>query len=427
MSTKICLNMIVKNEEHLGDRPYRTLAGNYDYMIILDTGSTDRTPEIAEQYMKDNNIPGIVVRSDWKDFDGSRTEALEEAEKFLKNKKGTNYILFWDYDDKLVVGNKDKKLDKPFRINRNELVEDQYMIDIVGGGIVYDRNFMIKYDPNKRFEWLSPVHEFIGLRDEKQTHTKGKIKGAYIDSRREGSRSLKPNKYLNDALAFKKRLEGMKPGDKLYDRYLYYMAQSYRDQGHDYHDLAERHYLERAYSIRKGDEYDYLALLEAAKIRITRLIYMKEFDYLQILKDIGVDDQIKKNCRGLIVDKMTLKILEDAYERRPFRYEAAVRICEHYRCIQKYNISYGIGSHTLELEKHKDFIFVETADHEYKLHEAVAVSGTYCNRLHEAKKLFEHILTRSHLPEDVKKRTENNLDFTIKAIKDKGVKIVKKK
>lgn len=424
MSVKICLNMIMKDESHLGTRVFQNLFGNFDAIVVVDTGSIDNSIEIVETYIKEKNIPGIVIKSDWKDFDGSRTEAIEEGEKFLKNKKGIWYLMMFDFDDLIISGTKDKKLDIPFKINRNELKEDQYMIDIFNGGIIYDRNFLMKVDPHKRWCYKSPIHEFAYLKDEKQTHTVGKIKGCYIDSRREGARSQNPNKYLNDALAFKKRLETMKPGDKLYDRYLYYMAQSYRDQGMN--DLAERHYLERAYSIKRGDEYDYLALIEAAKIRITRLIHMSDFDYLAILKDISVDDQIKKDCRGLIIDSITLKILQDAYEKRPFRYEAAVKICEHYRCVQKYNISYAIGSHTISLYKHKDFIFVDIADHEYRLHEAVAVSGTYCNKLLEAKKLFEHILTRNNLPEDIRARTNRNLDFTIKAIKDRGIKAIKK-
>ena len=46
----ISLCMIVKNEERVLERCLQSLQGLMDEIIIVDTGSTDRTKEIAKKY-----------------------------------------------------------------------------------------------------------------------------------------------------------------------------------------------------------------------------------------------------------------------------------------------------------------------------------------------------------------------------------------
>ncbi len=48
----ISLCMIVKNEEAVLARCLDSICGLMDEMIIVDTGSTDRTREIAKKYTK---------------------------------------------------------------------------------------------------------------------------------------------------------------------------------------------------------------------------------------------------------------------------------------------------------------------------------------------------------------------------------------
>ena len=46
----ISLCMIVKNEEAVLERLLRTMSTVADQIVIMDTGSTDRTKEIAARY-----------------------------------------------------------------------------------------------------------------------------------------------------------------------------------------------------------------------------------------------------------------------------------------------------------------------------------------------------------------------------------------
>ncbi len=411
--------MIVKNESHLGTRVFENLSESFDAVCIVDTGSSDNTVEIYTKYFEEKKIPYLIHQSAWKGFDYSRNEAIEKAEEWISKKKGTWYLMFFDADDFLTAGSRDKILNEKFRIKRNDLEHEQYFVDIVNSNIIYERTLLVKLNMKKRFAFFSPIHEYLSTREENVIVSKGKIKGCFIDSRREGARSKDPEKYYKDAFLFQERMDKMNKGDKLFDRYLYYQAQSYRDFGS--HDLAEKKYLERGYTIFMGDEYDYLALYEAAKIRIERLKSMKDVEYLIALKDLTIDDKTKLGCRGLILDSTTLKILLDANQKRNARHEVVVKICEHFRCIRMFNLGFALGIHTLSLS-HKDQIFVNFEDHEFRLHDCVAVCASYIGKYIESKRLFEHILSKPNVPEEIIARTKSNLDFVLSKLNPKKVK-----
>ena len=74
----ICLNMIVKNEEeNIGETLINLLSYiKFDYWVISDTGSTDKTMEIITTFFKERNIPGELHEDPWEDFGTNRTKAF---------------------------------------------------------------------------------------------------------------------------------------------------------------------------------------------------------------------------------------------------------------------------------------------------------------------------------------------------------------
>ena len=58
----ICLNMIVKNESHIIEKTLENLCQyiDFSYWVISDTGSTDNTVEIIENFFDQKEIPGEV-------------------------------------------------------------------------------------------------------------------------------------------------------------------------------------------------------------------------------------------------------------------------------------------------------------------------------------------------------------------------------
>jgi len=78
----ICLGMIVKNEAAVIERCMRSLPPYVDDFVILDTGSTDGTPDLIKKIADDLELPGAVVVSNPPgpfDFGEARTKMMRQA------------------------------------------------------------------------------------------------------------------------------------------------------------------------------------------------------------------------------------------------------------------------------------------------------------------------------------------------------------
>ena len=85
MST-ICLCMIVKDEAHIIEETLERVSKYISSYAISDTGSSDNTIEIIENFFKKKDIPGKVYQDEWEDFGHNRSVALSHC----KNK--SDYI-----------------------------------------------------------------------------------------------------------------------------------------------------------------------------------------------------------------------------------------------------------------------------------------------------------------------------------------------
>ena len=82
----ISLCLIVKNEEQILERCLNSFKGYYDELIIVDTGSTDSTKDIAKRYTSK------VFDFEWcDDFSKARNFSIEQA--------AGDYILVLDTDE----------------------------------------------------------------------------------------------------------------------------------------------------------------------------------------------------------------------------------------------------------------------------------------------------------------------------------------
>ena len=90
----ICLNMIVKNESHIIEKTLNNLCSKivFDYWVICDTGSTDNTISICEEFSKTNKIPLYLKEGEFVDFSTSRNVAIEFAESFDYQRRSRHHI-----------------------------------------------------------------------------------------------------------------------------------------------------------------------------------------------------------------------------------------------------------------------------------------------------------------------------------------------
>jgi len=97
--TRVCLNMIVKNEadgiEDFVDHFARHVSG----WVVCDTGSTDDTPQLVQTAFEAHGVPGQLVRHLWVDFGTNRDKCLHAMVDWSRERGGLcEYYLFTDAD-----------------------------------------------------------------------------------------------------------------------------------------------------------------------------------------------------------------------------------------------------------------------------------------------------------------------------------------
>ena len=65
-----------KNEEHIIGTVLEAVAPYIDYLVVADTGSTDRTLEIVQEFMDRTGIPGEIHVDEWIAFDKNKNLML---------------------------------------------------------------------------------------------------------------------------------------------------------------------------------------------------------------------------------------------------------------------------------------------------------------------------------------------------------------
>ena len=104
-NVKLCLNMIVKNESKIIERLLDSVLPIIDSICICDTGSTDNTVEIIQNFMKNNNLPGEVFSEPFRNFGYNRSIALKKADAW------GDYALLLDADMVLKISPEFSKKD----------------------------------------------------------------------------------------------------------------------------------------------------------------------------------------------------------------------------------------------------------------------------------------------------------------------------
>ena len=211
MTKTLCLNMIVKNESKVIKRLLESVKDIIDCYCICDTGSTDNTIEIIEDYFKSIGIPGKIVTKEFTDFGTNRTYALNEA------KGMADYALLLDADMVLKIGTGKNAF------NKNYLNLDYYSVLQGNDNFQYYNTRILGLHLDVTVK--SPTHEYYDI------HTKnaksGKLSNNIIFIEDIGDGGSKANKFKRDIELL---LKGIitEPNNS---RYHFYLANSYYDSG----------------------------------------------------------------------------------------------------------------------------------------------------------------------------------------------------
>lgn len=147
---EISLCMIVKDEEKVIGRCLESVKDLVDEIIIVDTGSKDKTKEIVSKFTD-------------KIYDFEWVNDFAKARNFSFSKATKDYILWLDADDVI------------FEADRKKFKELKEKID--GGVDLYQMKYNYTVDENdnptliqirarllkreKNYQWVSPIHEVI--------------------------------------------------------------------------------------------------------------------------------------------------------------------------------------------------------------------------------------------------------------------------
>lgn len=150
----ISLCMIVKNEQDTLERCLQSVRDIVDEIVIVDTGSTDQSKEIAGKWISH------VIDFEWIDN-------FAAARNFSFAKATMDYILWLDADDVLLPVDSQKLLDlKQSMSSVVDAVSMPYHCDFDDYGNVtlnVRRTRLVKR--SKNYQWEGVVHEDLALKD----------------------------------------------------------------------------------------------------------------------------------------------------------------------------------------------------------------------------------------------------------------------
>ena len=327
---ELCLVMIVKDEEDSIEKCLKSVAPFISYWVIVDTGSSDDTINVINRVTAELNIPGELHERPWVNFEVNRTESLELA----KGKCDYRWII--DADDEFVL---EDGVTNPF-IGLNDKSIDCFQLKYKLSGLQYYRAQIVKSDQDWCYKGV--LHEYLFLDKPEQKHSQ--VKGAHVkaDISPLKRASSVEEKYANDAKILEKALE-TEPDNQ---RYMFYLAQSYRDSQQD--EKAFEAYKKRA-EAGGWEEEVYYSMYMMAKIK----------------------EKLKAP-----IEEVT-QYYSKAWEYRPQRLEAAFHVMRKLREQKRFVLAFAYGNIASKSPGCSDILFVEPEMWQWRLLDEFSLAAYY--------------------------------------------------
>lgn len=359
MQPHIRLNMIVKNEAAVILRCLKSVKPWIHSWAIVDTGSTDGTQQLIQDFMQD--MPGQLFERPWQNFGFNRSEALQLAQS--PSLPPADYLMFIDADQTLLV--------EP-EFQWGSLSGTGYYFEYIYGNIRYQLNALVS--TKLPWVWKGVLHEFL---DSTAPHTWQFLAGPRIFVQHDGARGRDPSTYLKDIEILK---QGIKDEPENL-RYQFYLAQSYQDAH-----LPEQAL--EAYQIRAAaggwEEERWLAQFRAAKFK-------------ELLKHPAED-------------------IRDAYLQawvsRPQRAEPLYELARYYREQRLFTQACQFALQACQIRRPSDILFVDESVYTWRALDELSVAASYCPQYKEdGKKAILKLFMEQKFPASEEARLIANLRF----------------
>jgi glycosyltransferase involved in cell wall biosynthesis/2-polyprenyl-3-methyl-5-hydroxy-6-metoxy-1,4-benzoquinol methylase len=249
MKAPVSCCIIVKNEPYLEEclksiRPY------VEELVIVDTGSSDDTPNIArkyadifEVYTECNDENGLIA-----DFSKARQRSFDLATK--------KWIFWADSDDQILHAEKLNAIIKKFESHQGDVcIAFPYLYSKDKHGNVTCRHYRERLINNKHvYKWVNRVHEVLIPKDGSKGNYIQQMDDVVFDHKRDIIQ--KPIEQNRNLRILKKMYEDMGESDA---RHLYYLGLEYGNVG----DLeTSKKFLNRYLELSGWDDEKYMAILK---------------------------------------------------------------------------------------------------------------------------------------------------------------------
>ena len=328
----IGLCMIVKDEAELIRRCLASALPLVDYILVVDTGSTDGTQQVVRDFIDEHGVRGQVIDEPWRDFAYNRSFALQR----LREVADIDYALILDADDVMVI-------EPGFDLNafKAHMCHDHYDVLVDEGAVIHYRGHICSN--RLPYAYRGVLHEFLEAPPGERGHAKAA--GLSIQASRGGARSRNPRKYHDDAALLERAL-ATETAPGLVSRYTFYLAQSYRDAGRL--DDAAKAYAKRAEMGGWDEEAWHSRLAEA-----------------RCLKDLGDEGGFVRQALA-------------AFSQRPHRAEPLYDLARYHRDRGLHEAAALFAERGLAFERPKgDTLFVEDFVYQWGLQEEYSIAANY--------------------------------------------------
>jgi tetratricopeptide (TPR) repeat protein len=198
--------MIVKNESNIITRLFDSIISIIDCYCICDTGSTDDTMSVIQNYFENKNIHGKIISCPFVNFSHNRNFAMNECIGM------SDYVLVLDADMSVIFND---------NFNKQSLFSKDYFYIFQGTSDFYYKNIRI-FKNNGLYKYYGSTHEYLSPPDESFGCTIDKNTFFINDI---GDGGCKINKFQRDIELLKTELET----NPTNSRSLFYLANSYYD------------------------------------------------------------------------------------------------------------------------------------------------------------------------------------------------------
>ena len=354
--------MIVKDEAGVIERCLASVKPFIDRWVIVDTGSTDGTQDIIRRCMAD--IPGELHERPWRDFGHNRSEALELARE---GAHAADHVLFMDADNIFHA---------PPGWRWPALQAPAYYLQLASGGTRYRQCLLVS--AALPWRWVGVLHEYLAT---DAPHHIDTLDGPWVERRHEGARSRDPLTFRKDAALLEEALR-REPGNA---RYVFYLAQSWRDAGEP--EKARQAYLERARLGGWAEEVWY-SLYQAAALaeRLQHPAPEVQGAYLA------------------------------AYQYRPARIEPLVALARWHGRRKEWALAQLHARAAMGLPMPDDLLFLDEGMYRWGAIDESAIAAYWLGEPMESFRLCMRLLDGDLLPEPERPRVEANRDFAAPAV-----------